>query len=119
MTRPKVFILQESLRKNKTSGELERFMDFEPLKEWGDATICMPSGDIARAPYPAKEQLRECFKDFKDGDYIVGVGDTALIFLAGMVISEMNRGVCKFLRYDRNRNKYYKIEFDIHRRLGQ
>ena len=116
---PKVFILQEPLRRNKVSGELESVMDFEAVEEWGTPVICMPAGDIARAPYPAKEQLKECFRNFRDGDFVVGVGDTALIFLAGMVIADMNRGVCKFLRYDKNKRRYLQIEFDIHRRLGQ
>jgi hypothetical protein len=94
-------------------------MNFKAVAEWGTPVICMPPGWIGSAVYPAKEQLKECFKDFRDGDFVVGVGDTTLIFLAGMVISDLNRGRCKFLKYDRKDSRYILAELDIHRRLGQ
>jgi hypothetical protein len=41
------------------------------------------------------------------------IGDPAIIALAGAVVSEMNRGKFKVLKWDRDEKKYYDIEIDL------
>jgi len=117
--RPRTFILQEPMRRDPVTKQLTSAMNFDKAAEYGDPVICLPPGPMALSPYPTKERLKECFKDFRDEDYIIAVGDPSLIFLAAMVICDINRGRCKMLKYDRDNHKYILVEFDIHRRLGQ
>ena len=104
--------------KRGPNGDLVSVMNFAKCSEFGDPVVCLPRGQMALSPHPTKEKLREVFRDFTDNDFIVAVGDPTLIFLAGMVICDLNRGRCNMLKYDREVRSYLKVEFNIHQRLG-
>ncbi len=50
---------------------------------------------------------------FCDDDYLLLIGDPAIIALAGAIASEMNRGKFKVLKWDRDEKKYYDLEIDL------
>ena len=52
-------------------------------------------------------------KDFNDNDYLLLMGDPAIIALAGAVASDVNGGRFKILKWDRDEKKYYDIEIDL------
>lgn len=134
-TRPRVFILQEPMRtltETEPATGKERIvrdekgkavkvpvMDFRPVAVYGDPVICLPPGPMGLSPYPTKERLREVLRDFSDDDYLVPVGDPSAMFLAAMIVGDINRGRCKVLKWDRDTRSYIAVELDIHRKLGQ
>ena len=117
--RPRVYIIQEPQARDKTTGQLYNIMNFSAAKDWGDPVVCLPPGLMALSPYPTKEALKDALKDFSDRDYIICVGNPSLIFMAGMIACDLNRGRAKILYRDREAKSYLLVEINIHQRLGQ
>ena len=70
------------------------------------------ANDIADTDKEISDIEKE-LKDFCDEDYLLLIGDPAIIAIAGAIASEMNRGKFKVLRWDRNESRYYDIEIDL------
>ena len=62
---------------------------------------------------PLTHKLKKELSTFCDDDYLLLIGDPAIIALAGAVVSEMNRGKFKVLKWDRDEKRYYDIEIDL------
>jgi hypothetical protein len=116
---PRCFIIQEPQVRDQVTFQLKPMMNFSAAQAWGEPVVCLPPGPMALAPYPAKEMLKEALKDFSDRDYIICVGDPSLIFMAGMIACDLNRGRAKLLKRDRDSKSYILVEVNIHQRLGQ
>ena len=54
--------------------------------------------------------------DFSDDDYLLLIGDPAMIGVACSVASYNNRGKYKVLKYDRRTYTYYPIQIDLNER---
>ena len=63
--------------------------------------------------YGLTHKLKKELSTFNDDDYLLLMGDPAIIALAGAVVSEMNRGKFKILKWDRDEKRYYDIEIDL------
>ena len=62
---------------------------------------------------PLTFELQKELKDFNDNDYLLLMGDPAIIAVAGAVVSDVNGGRFKVLKWDRDEKKYYDIEIDL------
>ena len=97
-----VYVLQE-MGRNIRSAE-----------KFGDLKVVLPDNkQIVLSSGPLTFKLKHELKDFNDNDYLLLMGDPAIIALAGAVASEMNRGRFKILKWDRDEKKYYDIEIDL------
>ena len=97
-----VYVLQE-MGRNIRSAE-----------KFGDLKICLPDNrQMILSSGPLTFKLKQELKDFCDEDYLLLIGDPAIIAIAGAIASEMNRGKFKVLRWDRNESRYYDIEIDL------
>lgn len=114
MERPKVYIIQEPLKNQ--NGVMVPVFDFRSVVEYGDPVICLPTGRVALTPGPTIDKLWEVLKDFTDNDYIVSVGDPSAIFAAAMILSFINIGKAKILKWDKKHEKYICVNMDIHYR---
>ena len=97
-----VYVLQE-MGRNIRSAE-----------KFGDLKVVLPDNkQIVLSSGPLTFKLKHALKDFNDDDYLLLIGDPAIIAIAGAIASEMNRGKFKVLRWDRNESRYYDIEIDL------
>ena len=97
-----VYVLQE-MGRNIRSAE-----------KFGDLKVCLPDNrQMILSSGPLTFKLKQELKDFNDKDYLLLIGDPAIIAIAGAIASEMNRGKFKVLRWDRNESRYYDIEIDL------
>ena len=97
-----VYVLQE-MGRNIRSAE-----------KFGELKVCLPDNrQIVLSSGPLAFKLQQELKDFNDNDYLLLMGDPAIIAVAGAVVSEMNRGRFKVLKWDRDEKKYYDIEIDL------
>ena len=62
---------------------------------------------------PITFKLQQEMKDFSDDDYLLLMGDPAIIAVAGAVVSDVNGGRFKVLKWDRDEKRYYDIEIDL------
>ena len=97
-----VYVLQE-MGKNIRSAE-----------KFGDLKVLLPDNkQIVLSAGPVAHKLKKELSTFCDDDYLLLIGDPAIIAIAGAIASEMNRGKFKVLRWDRNEARYYDIEIDL------
>ena len=97
-----VYVLQE-MGRNVRSAE-----------KFGDLKIVLPDNrQIVLSSGPLTFKLKHELKDFNDNDYLLLMGDPAIIALAGAVASDVNGGRFKVLKWDRDEKKYYDIEIDL------
>jgi len=97
-----VYVLQE-MGRNIRSAE-----------KFGDLKICLPDNrQMILSSGPLTFKLKQELKDFNDNDYLLLIGDPAIIAVAGAIASENNNGRFKVLKWDRNEMKYYDIEIDL------
>ena len=97
-----MFVLQE-MGRNIRSAE-----------KFGDLKICLPDNrQMILSSGPLTFKLKQELKDFNDDDYLLLIGDPAIIAVAGAIASENNNGRFKVLKWDRNEMKYYDIEIDL------
>ena len=103
-----VYVLQE-MGRNVRSAE-----------KFGDLKIVLPDNrQIVLSSGPLTFKLQHELKDFNDDDYLLLMGDPAIIALAGAVASDVNGGRFKILKWDRDEKKYYDIEIDLRGRNEQ
>ena len=68
------------------------------------------------SPAPMVRKMKRMLKDFSDNDYLLLTGDPAMIGVACSVVSEVNNGKYKLLKWDRQERQYYPISINIHDR---
>ena len=97
-----VYVLQE-MGRNVRSAE-----------KFGDLKVVLPDNrQIVLSSGPLTFKLKHALKDFNDNDYLLLMGDPAIIALAGAVASDVNGGRFKVLKWDRDEKRYYDIEIDL------
>ena len=97
-----VYVLQEMGRNTRSA------------EKFGDLKICLPDNrQMILSSGPLTFKLKQELKDFNDNDYLLLIGDPAIIAVAGAIASENNNGRFKVLKWDRNEMKYYDIEIDL------
>ena len=83
-------------------------------EKFGDLKVCLPDNrQMILSSGPLTFKLKQELKDFNDNDYLLLIGDPAIIAVAGAIASENNNGRFKVLKWDRNEMKYYDIEIDL------
>ena len=103
-----VYVLQE-MGRNIRSAE-----------KFGDLKVVLPDNrQIVLSSGPLTFKLKHELKDFYDDDYLLLMGDPAIIAVAGAVVSDVNGGKFKVLKWDRDEKKYYDIEIDLKGRNEQ
>ena len=97
-----VYVLQEMGRNTRSA------------EKFGDLKVCLPDNrQMVLSSGPLTFKLKQELKDFNDDDYLLLIGDPAIIAVAGAIASENNNGRFKVLKWDRNEMKYYDIEIDL------
>ena len=98
-----VYVIQEMPYKDILSAE--KYGELKPIVE--------PGLNIYFSPAPIVSKMRRILKNFNDDDYLLLIGDPSIIGVACSVASDINMGRYKVLKWDRRREKYYPLEFDI------
>ena len=68
------------------------------------------------SPGPLIFQLRQKLRDFTSEDYLLLSGDPSVIGLACAIVSDINNGKFKLLKWDRQEKVYYPIEINLYER---
>ena len=86
-------------------------------QEFGEIKVLLDEDkQIMFSPAPMIRKMKRMLKDFSDNDYLLLTGDPAMIGVACSVVSEVNNGKYKLLKWDRQERQYYPISINIHER---
>ena len=83
--------------------------------EYGDFKFLLPElSQLMWSPGPLIFQLRKLLKDYTPDDYLLLVGDPAIIGVACSIVSDITNGKYKLIKWDRQERKYYTIEINLY-----
>lgn len=105
-----VYIVQQPRRRNRETGEFEPLFDMTPARAYGELVVLLSSTTHQLVGEVLCKELRHKLRDFGEDDFILGAGDPMGIGAATMIAAEMNRGRCKFLRWDRRTGQYITFQ---------
>ena len=84
--------------------------------EYGYLNFLLPEhSQMIYSPAPLISQLRKKLKDFNDNDYLLLTGDPAIMAVAVSIVSILNNGKFKLLKWDKQEFKYYPLEINLHK----
>jgi folate-dependent tRNA-U54 methylase TrmFO/GidA len=95
---------------------IPQVMDYNvrSAEKFGELTVMLPDNkQMILASGPLAFKLKQELKDFSDDDYLLLIGDPAIIAVCGAIAAKNNNGRFKVLKWDRNDKKYYDIEIDL------
>ena len=109
---PTVWIAQKPTYRD-ASGEYREKHDLSPAKEFGELrTVLNDDINPFRNMDVTLDEIRRATNDYKDGDYMLLVGNPVLISLVAISISEMADEL-KFLQWNRTRRCYGEVEVKL------
>ena len=95
---------------------IPQVMDYNvrSAEKFGELTVMLPDNkQMILASGPLTFKLQQELKDFSDDDYLLLIGDPAIIAICGALAAKVNNGKFKVLKWDRNEKKYYDLEIDL------
>ena len=110
----RVFIPQEPRVRNDRNEWVPMF-DLNPARTMGELVTLQPAGPLPIAPQQIIRDLRNKLKDFCDEDFILPVGNPALIAMVGAVAADVNMGNIQLMYWDPREKKYYVIKVNTRR----
>ena len=102
----KVYVIQERPERNVLSAS-----------QFGELTLVLPfQSQIVLSAAPTIQKMKKVLKNFTDKDYLLLMGDPAAIGIACSIVSDVNRGKYKLLKWDKNEMMYYPIQIDLYQK---
>jgi hypothetical protein len=104
-----VFIVNVPLRKDDVTGEYTEFLPMESAHSFGRVVELTPKGTPRGSIAEALRSIRDGLECWRDGDFIVLVGDQALLAYAAAIVGAKlakTRGSLRFLKWDRGLRTY-------------
>ena len=84
-------------------------------REYGEIKSLLPElSQIIFSPGPLIFKLRKLLKDFKPDDYLLLIGDPALIGVACSIVSDITNGKYNLLKWDKQERQYYPIKINLY-----
>ena len=109
----KVYVIQEPLKRNPRTGEMETFMDLTPAAAYGDIEIVLSRGSTVLSPGPMIHELKRKLSRFTKDDFLLLIGDTGAIAAASMVASNVTGGQVKILKWNRDTKSYISLKLEV------
>ncbi len=101
-----VYVVQEVQGRNIASA-----------RQYGNFEVLLPSNtQIMLSASPSVRRMKSVLHDYKDGDYLLLMGDPAAIGVACSIAAFYNRGKYSILKWDRQEGLYYPVDIDLHQK---
>lgn len=110
MSMPRVFLPQVVERYDSATGRRVSF-DFSPAAQFGQLTEVLSSDDNPLFLAHLTQKIREVLEDFNENDYLLAVGDPAVIAACAGVLFRRQTKV-KMLKWDRKMKVYIALEIN-------
>lgn len=106
-----IYVTQESAK--KVNGEWVPLFDLTAALQYGEIMVLMPAGASLFSTVPTVRSLKDKLEQFCDEDYLLPMGDPAIMAVAAMIAAHNNGGRVKILKWDRGFSRYVPIQVDI------
>lgn len=113
MTRePKVFVVQNQHRWDRDAQKFVPKYDLREAEIFGDLEYLLSPTAAPFNAEPIVRELREKLKDYRQGDYLLLVGNPALILAVGAIAASYNKGRVSVLQWSGKEGRYIAIHMD-------
>lgn len=112
MSQPTVFVTQEVMVR-ESNGDLRRKFDLSKAEKYGDVRVLVPHGQSLVSSVPVVRQLNEQLRDFTPDDFLLPLGDPAIMAVASAIASRNTNGVLNVLKWDRRAGTYLNVRIDL------
>ena len=100
---PVVYVVQENPR-----------VDVVSAAQWGDLIpLANPYDQVHLNPGRIVLQFRRKLRNYSDSDWLLPLGDPAMIGIAFAIAADMNEGRVKLLKWDRLERHYYPVKISV------
>ena len=87
-------------------------------KEYGTLVFCLPEkSQLVYSAAPFVRKMKKNLRDFEPRDFILCIGDPAIIGLSTYIVGDITHGLFNMLKWDRQERMYYPLTFDFNQRL--
>ena len=108
---PTVYVLQEIAGTRYGNPKL----NVTGALEYGEIKFLLPElSQIMWSPGPLIFELRRLLKNYTPDDYLLLVGDPAIIGVACSIVSDITNGKYKLIKWDKQERRYYPIEINLY-----
>jgi hypothetical protein len=111
-----VYLVQEPLKRDPDVTIVPK-INYRTLKPYGDVRFLFQwdelKDDDTLNPHAMLERLRDLLCDFTDDDYIVPIGNPALIGMAVLIAAECNDGRVRMLDWIKAERRYRIVDVDL------
>ena len=108
---PTVYVLQEIAGTRYGNPKI----NIVGAAEYGKIKFLLPElSQIMWSPGPLIFELRKKLKNYTPDDYLLLVGDPAIIGVACSIVSDITHGKYNVLKWDKQERKYYPIEINLY-----
>jgi hypothetical protein len=98
-----VFVTQENPR-----------VDILPATKWGELnSLASPFDQVLMNPGRIVSQMRRKLKWFDDEDWLLAMGDPAIIGIAFAIAADANAGRVNLLKWDKREKSYYPVHVSL------
>tara|TARA_R100001129_G_C5174432_1_gene205820 strand:+ start:86 stop:550 length:465 start_codon:yes stop_codon:yes gene_type:complete len=107
------------IRYNSVTGEEKRINppNILPAREFGHFVFCLEQGtQVMYSPGPFVHKMKKNLKDIRAKDYVLCMGDPAIIAASCAIISDVTQGQFSLLKWDRMDKRYFPIQYDLYQK---
>lgn len=109
-----VFVPQVPHRYDRESGELHPVHDLTPAEDYGEVRVILtPSANPFTSMDSIVEDLHNALREMQEGDYLLLVGNPAILGITAAIASEYTDGKLKLLQWSNRDKRYTPIVADI------
>jgi hypothetical protein len=106
---PRVFIPQIVERYDPTKEAMVPAFDFSAAAQYGQLTPILGTEDDPLFLARVTSQIRKTLEDFNENDFLVAVGDPAVIAVCAGIVLRRQKSM-KLLKWDRKTRTYHNLE---------
>lgn len=105
---PRVFVIQEPMRRHPDHRTVELKYSLEPARQFGEIVILLGWTDTHHPMDMSalSKKLADGLADYTQYDYLLASGNPACIAVAGMIASDRTGGLVNVLVWDNKRMAY-------------
>lgn len=108
MSSPRVFVVNEPLRRNPDTGDWERTMNLRRAKDFGDLIFLLPAGQLPEDSSTIVASIQDTLSSLTPEDHLLLVGDMRAI-AAACAVSAQRVGHVRCLIWLREQRRYESV----------
>lgn len=113
MNRPTVYVTQDVMIR-ESDGQMRRKFDLtEAEQRYGKVRVLIPHGQSLVSSVPVVRQLNEQLRDFTSDDFLLPLGDPAIMAAAAAIAARNTNGTLNVLKWDRRAGTYLNVRIDL------